>query len=96
VVHRLKSSREFQHQADHLRSLLDSATSDRNKLAEQHQCLVQQMDALTMDHQKLQSANSELQRQRNELTDDKADLHKEVERQQNENDRWYLFFDYFE
>ena len=87
---RLRLSRDLQHQVDHLKTLLESASDERHKSEQLRRGLVDQLDSMTSDQQRLLAANAEFQRQRDQLSDDKTDLQKDIERHQKEIDRWYV------
>jgi len=91
VAFRLQSNGELQRQVDHLKMLLDSAAGERQKLEERHESVIEQLNCVRADYDRLQSVHCELQRQRDQLSDEKQDLDKDVERQQNENERWLMF-----
>jgi len=95
VASRMRSGRGLQHQVDHLNSLLESAAAERQKSEQLRRGLVDQLDSMTSEHQRLQATNCELQRQRDVLDDERNDLQIDLERQQKENERWYMSAVYF-
>jgi len=89
-VFRLRSSRELQQQVDHLKSSLECAAAEQQKLEQIREGLEDQLDTEMAEHHRLKTANCELQRQIDLMNDEKEDLSKDVEQQQRDSDRWYM------
>lgn len=90
AVLRLRSSHELQQQVDHLKSSLESAAANRQKLEQLRRGVEDQLETVTAEHHRLETASSELRRQKDLMEDEKSELLKDVERQDRENERWYV------
>jgi len=96
MASRLRSSGELQRQVDRLKTLLECESVERDKSEQVRRGLMDQLDSLTSELERLQAAHSELRRQWDQLEDEKSDVCNDLERQQKDNERWYVsFFNFY-
>jgi len=85
VLYSLKSNYDLQREVDYLKSCLKTMTSEHHKSDEVRRGLTEELNSLTTNQHRLEA---ELDTQRHLADKHNNELHQQLDRQQQDNDRW--------